>query len=134
MTRIGYALLACLLPAAAYAAEPPLYEKDVLPVFQAKCLRCHGADKQKAGLDLRTRPAMLKGGEGGPALSPGSAEKSLLWVKIAADKMPPGKDKLTEKEKALVRAWIDGGARAAITAAAGDGQDRQVTDADRQFW
>jgi hypothetical protein len=108
----------------------------VLPLFQAKCLKCHGADKQRAGLDLRTRAALLRGGDSGPAVTPGSAERSELWIKIAANKMPPGKEeKLTEAEKLLVRAWIDGGARdEGNTTAAVDNTDRQVSDADRQFW
>src|SRR5947209_8732662 len=49
-------------------------------------------------------------------------------------KMPPGKEKLTAAEKAAVRAWIDGGARAASTVAAAGGADRQVSEADRLFW
>src|SRR5262245_6893299 len=68
---------------------PPLFEKDILPILQAKCMNCHGAEKQRAGLDLRGKAAILKGGESGPAISVGSAEKSELWIKIAADKMPP---------------------------------------------
>src|SRR5262249_45004318 len=54
---------------------------------------------------------------------------------IAADKMPPGKEKLTTAEKTLLRAWIENGAR-------GDDKSvveapdaaKEVTDADRAFW
>src|SRR5205823_5980767 len=98
---------------------------------------CHGGERVKAGLDVRSRAGLLKGGESGPGLSPGSPERSEVWIRIAADKMPPGKDKLSEAEKALVRSWIDAGARADGTAdglPAADGGGRQVTDADRQFW
>jgi hypothetical protein len=113
-----------------------VFEKDVLPLLQGKCVRCHGGAKQKADLDLRSKAGLLKGGESGPALVPGSPEKSLLWVQIAGDKMPPEGEKLTEAQKTLVQAWIAGGARDDGTAAvqAEDGKDRQVTDADRQFW
>jgi hypothetical protein len=134
------AVLVCFLPRAlpadAPTPAPPAFEKDILPIFQARCLRCHGAEKQKADLDLRTKTALLKGGETGPAVTPGSAAKSLLWEKVAADKMPPGKEKMTAVEKALLRAWIDGGARDSSGAIAQtDGpKDRQVTDEDRQFW
>jgi hypothetical protein len=113
------------------------FEKDVLPIFQARCLRCHGADKQRADLDLRTKAALLKGGETGPAMTPGAAQGSVLWEKITADKMPPGKEKLTAAQKAIIRAWIDGGAKdggTTIAAKPGETPDRQVTDADRQFW
>jgi hypothetical protein len=126
-------LLAFAAPA--HAAEPPLFEKSVLPLLQAKCLRCHGGDKLKADLDVRSKTALVKGGESGPAVVPGSPEKSLLWVKIAADKMPPGKDKLSAAEKTSVRAWIEAGARDDGTAVArDDSADKQVSEADRQFW
>jgi hypothetical protein len=115
----------------------PVFEKDVLPVFRAKCLRCHGADEQKAGLDLRTKAGLLKGGESGPALSPGSAERSELWIKIAADKMPPGKAKLIEAEKVAIRGWIDSGAHedgSSVAQQPEKAADRLVTEADRNFW
>ena len=50
---------------------------------------------------MRSKAALFKGGETGSAVVPGSPEKSLLWVKIAADKMPPGPEKLTAAEKTL---------------------------------
>ncbi|HMC65208.1 MAG TPA: DUF1549 domain-containing protein, partial [Gemmataceae bacterium] len=115
----------------------PLFEKDVLPILESKCLRCHGKDLQKADLDLRSKTGLLKGGESGPAVSPGSPEDSLLWIKIAANKMPPSKNKLTEAEKVLIRHWIENGAKdtgRTIAEHAGPSSDRQVTDADRQFW
>jgi hypothetical protein len=116
-------------------ASGPLFEKDVLPLFEAKCLRCHGAEKQRAGLDLRTKAGLLRGGDSGPAVTPGSPERSELWIKIAADKMPPGKEKLTEAEKLLLRVWIESGVRdEGKTTAAAETTDRQVSDADRQFW
>src|SRR5262249_53703015 len=120
----------------------PVFEKNVLPIFQAKCLRCHGGKIQKAGLDVRSKAGLLEGGDEGPAIAPGSAEKSLLWIKVAADKMPPGKAKLTQAEKLLVREWLEAGARAGgSTRRAGgvsdrrkESRDRQVTTADRRFW
>src|SRR5262249_17911673 len=121
------------------AADQPTvtFEKDVLPLLQTKCLSCHGAGKQKADLDLRSRASLLKGGETGPAVKPGSAKDSLLWEKINADQMPPDKNKLTAAEKALIKTWIDSGAPAGETAAATPPEeipDRQVTETDRQFW
>ncbi len=112
------------------------FEELVLPIFQAKCVQCHGAKKQKAGLDLRTRAAIVAGGESGPGLNPGKLGDGLLWGKIASDHMPPGKDKLTAAEKAAVRRWLEAGAPAVEKAAgaAAPRPDLQVTDEDRQFW
>jgi hypothetical protein len=130
-----------LLPVASRSAEEkspantPIFEKDIMPILQAKCLRCHGAEQQKADLDLRTKTTLLKGGESGTAISPGSAERSTLWVKVAADKMPPGMNKLTEAEKELIRTWLETGARDNGTAVVAEANtDRQITDAERQFW
>jgi hypothetical protein len=120
------------------AAPGPVFEKDVLPILQTKCHSCHGEKKQKAGLDLRDSSTILRGGENGPAIVLGSAEKSLMWSKVHQDKnkMPPGKDKLSTMEKATVRAWIDRGAVAVAkgTSPANMIPDRQVTDEDRRFW
>jgi hypothetical protein len=78
-------LLALICLSAPGRAEPPktlpVFEKDILPIFQVKCTNCHGAEKQRAGLDLRAKAPILKGGESGPAISVGSAEKSELWIK-----------------------------------------------------
>ncbi len=71
---------------------------------------CHGETTPQAGLDLRTRDSILKGGKSGRAVVPGSSDKSLLIDKIASKSMPPGKVKLTEKEIGLIRLWIDKGA------------------------
>ncbi len=124
--------------AAARAEEKaaPVFEKDVVPVLRAKCFGCHGAEKRKAKLDLRTKAGMLKGGETGPDLVPGAADKSELWRKINGGKMPPaGEEKLTDAEKALIRAWIDAGAKDSdATAQAVDIADKEVTDSDRDFW
>src|ERR1700681_18266 len=63
------------------------FEKMVLPILQAKCLSCHGDRKQRAMLDLRTKASLVKGGESGAALKPGSLKGSLLWDKIRTDEM-----------------------------------------------
>lgn len=89
-----------------------MFEKDVLPILRAKCLKCHGESRQKAGLNLGNRAAMMQGGEGGPALTPGSTGKSLLWRKVVEDKMPPDKAKDSANEKAVLKAWTERGAPA----------------------
>ena len=72
-TRVGLLLgLGCLVVVScgsAHAGEESLLERDVLPILTKNCLGCHGGLKQEGGLDLRTLPAMLKGGESGPAIT-----------------------------------------------------------------
>jgi hypothetical protein len=120
-------LLASLLAPAATD-----FDKDVLPLLKARCIRCHGGERQRGELDLRTRAGALRGGDGGPAVSPGAPEKSLLWVLVAGDRMPPGKDKLTSAQKALLRNWIEQGAKGADRPALPPVSP--ITDADRRFW
>jgi hypothetical protein len=133
--RVALALAVLAAGTASPAADTPQFEKDVLPVLTARCLKCHGATKPKAGLDLRTRAGMLKGGESGPALVPGSSARSLVFDMIRKGEMPRGKDsQLTADELALVKAWIDGGAPAARAGDPPEAVGRTVTEEDRNFW
>jgi mono/diheme cytochrome c family protein len=99
------------LPAAA-----PDYARDIKPLMASHCTSCHGAEKQRASLRLDSADGMRKGGNRGPAVIPGDSKSSVLLKAIAgADKfapMPPKGPRLTEVEIALLRDWIDAGARA----------------------
>ena len=107
------------------------YHRDVLPILTARCLKCHGSDKPKAGLDLRSRAGLVKGGEAGPALVPGKSDRSLLFQMIQKGEMPPQKDKLPPDQVALVKAWIDTGAHGTPV---NEGSARKVIQGDRDFW
>jgi mono/diheme cytochrome c family protein len=93
------------------------YEKDMQPIFEKSCFKCHGAEKQKGQLRLDSLAALLKGGEDGKVIEKGNSEKSRLARAVARvapdDAMPPeGKgDPLTREQVGLIRAWIDQGAR-----------------------
>jgi len=89
--------------------EAPLLERDVLPILQKNCMGCHGGLKRKRDLDLRTLPAMLKGGKGGPAVVAGKPGESALWQSVAEDEMPKGKPPLSKKDKAVLKEWISAG-------------------------
>src|SRR5581483_6692514 len=85
--------------AAAPKSGPPpkfTFAADVLPVFQSKCVSCHGGFKPKGKLDVRTLEAVARGGNEGPSIMPGSPEVSPLWTWVASGQMPPkGKPQLT---------------------------------------
>jgi hypothetical protein len=90
-------------------ASPSLavnFERDVLPVFRAKCFACHGAEKRKGGLDVRTLTSLLKGGKSGPAVTLGSLEQSPLWDAVDTNRMPPGPKKLSPAEKQVIQNWL----------------------------
>ena len=96
--------------------EGAAYATLIQPIFESKCIACHGLEKQKAKLKLDGPASILKGGEGGPAIVAGQAEQSALMKRILLAKdnkehMPPAeKPQLTKEEIDLVEWWINGGA------------------------
>ncbi|MFV1965196.1 MAG: PSD1 and planctomycete cytochrome C domain-containing protein [Pirellulaceae bacterium] len=102
------------LPAAAKRQVD--FARDVQPIFQAKCLSCHGPEEQESGFRLDIGASALEGGDSGKAVLPGKSAESLLVLRIAGvgddDRMPPEDEgtPLTDREVAIVRAWIDQGA------------------------
>lgn len=95
------------LPAQAAAVS---FEKHLLPILRARCANCHGQDKQKGGLDLRTADSLKSGGDNGPGVVPGAVGNSLIWDAVETNRMPPGRNKLNANEKSLIRKWIEAGA------------------------
>ncbi|MBX9583265.1 MAG: hypothetical protein K2X87_23430 [Gemmataceae bacterium] len=95
------------------SAPAVTFAKDVQPVVRSHCLNCHGGvGAPKGGLDLRNRAAALKGGDSGPGVKPGEPDASPVWQQIDGEMMPPeGKPRLSEKEKKVIRDWIEGGAK-----------------------
>ena len=59
------------------------YAKDIRPLFEASCLRCHGENRPKGDLRLDSLDALLKGGKDGKVVFPGQTKKSLLVIAAA---------------------------------------------------
>ena len=99
------------------AERPVAFATDIQPLFERSCLRCHGAERPKGRYRLDNRASALQGGSHGPAISPGDSARSALIVYVARldpeMAMPPeGKGTpLTREDVALLRAWIDQGAK-----------------------
>lgn len=108
--RVAALVLAMVAGRIAGADDGPTTFDAVRPILNARCLRCHGADEPKAGLDLRTRETVLAGGELGPVVEAGSVAESLLWDLVESGEMPPVGPPLTDDQKRLVRDWIAAGA------------------------
>jgi len=93
------------------------FDRDIKPIFQATCFRCHGPERPKSSFRLDNRQDALKGGDNGVAIVPGDSAKSPLIHFVAGlDEdlpMPPkGKgEPLTPAQIGLLRAWIDQGAK-----------------------
>jgi len=117
------------------AAKTPVFEDGIHELFRLYCWKCHGGEDRQADLDLRSLPLLLKGGESGPAIVRGSAEKSHLYQKIVKKEMPPGKElKPTEKHLRLIKAWIDAGALARYEGGMSEEEDSPLTEEDRNWW
>jgi len=115
------------LPVASIDQTVPVsYAKDIAPVFKKSCIACHNATKAKAKLNLESVSVMMKGSDSGEVIVPGNAEESLVFLQAAHQEeefMPPPKNKsnapnLSPKELALLKLWIDQGAKDDDTIAA----------------
>ena len=94
------------------------FETDVLPIFKASCVQCHGPNNKMQNLDLTTLDGVIKGSESGPVIVPGNPENSLLYEKVRAEQMPKGGQPLSKEQVATIREWIQAGAPAAENATA----------------
>ena len=59
------------------------FEKDIAPIFKESCVRCHGAQRPRAGLRLDTLAGVMNGTEDGPVLKAGDSAHSLLVKSIS---------------------------------------------------
>src|SRR3954471_12026402 len=75
------------------AAREVDFSKEIRPLFENTCLKCHNPEQAKGKLLLDTREHALKGGEEGPVLIPGESGKSLIVHLTAGlvedSEMPP---------------------------------------------
>jgi WD40 repeat protein len=96
--------------------DPVVYEKDIEPILAAKCTFCHSGNVKEGKLDLGSYETLVKGGKRGPAVVPGkSADSRIVRLAGRTEKpfMPPkGEEPLTPEELALIKLWIDQGAKA----------------------
>src|SRR3954454_21419303 len=106
---LGVSLLRAAAPPPRLPPPPTRVDfvKDVQPLLANHCLKCHDAKKQKGGLRLDSREHALREG----AIVPGRSAASTLVHRVAGigdgKRMPPSGPRVTTKQVALLRAWID---------------------------
>jgi hypothetical protein len=109
-------------PAQAPAPPPVDFVRDVQPILEKNCYKCHGSTRARGRLRLNSVEAILRGGASGPALTPGKSDDSLVIRRLLGagfeDQMPLDADPLPPATVELVRAWIDQGAKFGAAAAA----------------
>jgi mono/diheme cytochrome c family protein len=117
------------------------FENKIRPILAEHCYRCHGPEKHKGDLRVDSRSALLTGGELGPAIVAGDAEKSLLVKAVRQSdpdlKMPPT-GKLTKEQIEDIARWVNIGApwpgseKEPVKTV--KKTDREITDKDREHW
>ena len=115
-------------------------------ILKENCQVCHGAALQQSGLDLRTREAILLGGERGAAVVGASPSGSWLWKLVnhqVKPFMPPG-GKLSDDKIEVLRKWILAGAPMPAVAVSDEEaerlaalrklEERPITEDERSWW
>lgn len=96
--------------------EAVIFADIIQPIFEKKCVSCHGESSVKGGLLLEDLKGMLAGGKSGPLFIPGKPDTSLMIKRIHLPvdnkkRMPPAsKPQLTDTEISLLYAWVKAGA------------------------
>ena len=115
---------ALLLGAGTSGAADPDFEKDILPIFEDRCMSCHRAPytdargrtkKPKGELRMDAKEEIAKGGESGDAVKAKDLDKSLVYARVILDEddddvMPPKDGTLTKDQIELIKKWIEAGA------------------------
>lgn len=96
------------------ASRPIDFIKDIQPILQEKCYKCHGPKKVKGGLRLDSPAVILQGGDGGEVVIAGNADDSSFYYLTTfptddPDYMPSKGKGLSQTQQELFKNWIDQG-------------------------
>lgn len=129
LTVPGLLALVCCAPLRAAEVD---YLRDVKSLFAHKCTVCHGPLRQEAGLRLDAGHLIHRGSDDGAVIVAGKSIESRVIEKVSAhdpgERMPPEGEgtPLTADEVAVLRAWIDAGAKFP--------HDESTIEDPRQHW
>ena len=89
------------------------FERDIAPIFEASCVRCHGPDRQSAGLRLDSRRHAALGGVSGQLILGGTTEINEIYRRVSSDdpayRMPRFEDPLPDEQIGLIQRWVVAG-------------------------
>jgi mono/diheme cytochrome c family protein len=96
------------------------FVRDIQPVLQRHCVKCHGPEKQESGLRLDSAAGFSLGGDSGPLVTPDQVAQSRLLIAITGGsdevtKMPPEGEMLAASDIARLKAWVEQGAKLPAT-------------------
>ena len=107
----GSALVVAAETSASNPAAAEAFARDVRPILEANCFRCHGPETQKAALNLSTSAGIRRGGESGEILDGDHPSEGLLYEYVHDRYMPPeGEGELSDEQIETIGRWIESGA------------------------
>ena len=86
------------------------YSKDVYPILESRCGKCHMGSFTSENLNMETYDSLMAGSQNGAVIVAGNAKESLLARKILKGEMPKRGPKLTPAQVQIIIDWINAGA------------------------
>ncbi len=109
----------CALLLTACGEKEVSFKADIQPILAKNCLECHatgGAGAEKSGLLMSSYDDLMKGTRFGAIVKPGDGLTSALIMLVEGRvdpsiRMPHHKEPLSKNQIALLRAWVEQGAK-----------------------
>jgi len=113
VAALATTVAAAVAPAAPATGQTVSFKTDVLPIFTANCVSCHGAS---SGFSAASYADVMKGGRNGQDVKPGDADGSLLVQKVKGTqtiggRMPRGGGPLPDADIKKISDWVAQGAK-----------------------
>lgn len=111
----GLAIVVAVSSTIAAQAAAPDYSKQIAPIFKKHCEGCHNDADREGKFSVESFAAVSKGGKHGPAVQAGDLKSSRIYLMLTGQVkpvMPPeGEEKLKPEQIALIKEWIEAGAK-----------------------
>ncbi len=92
------------------------FANDVYPIFEHRCVKCHGGEDSdgeqriEEGYNMLTYEDIMLGSWNGPVIEPSDVEASYLIEQIVSGDMPKREPRLLPKEIRVISEWVAAGA------------------------
>ena len=111
--RVLFFILLCSV---SLRAAPVSFRAEIAPILRAQCQSCHGVKDAKGDFRVASYAELMRALKGEPArVLRGNANDSLLHQLLVtldkSDRMPRKSEPLTAQQIALIKRWIDEGAK-----------------------
>ncbi len=116
MRHVGLCIVVLLIATSSVAAQDVSFKNEIAPILAARCAGCHGGVEAKGGYRVSSFVALTSPGETeSDPITAGDPDASYLLELISSDdaetRMPKEAEPLADEQKALIRRWIEQGAK-----------------------